>query len=136
MERELTQNAAWHEQEPAGRPGFGPSDPFDKPPLSRILSAVNFDYSKRGYLLPHGCKDLIDVIGQESGDQFVWRIHLPEVASASLIVTVEGRSIRISGKGQKPFETVFEVPMGYDIIQAWATCLNDELRITIPKAAS
>ena len=96
---------------------------------------VNYDYSKRSYLLPHGCKDLIDTLGQEGGENFVIRVHLPDVSAATMMITVEARSIRISGP-QKSSETVFEVPVGYDIAKARASYLEDELRIVIPKAAA
>ena len=96
---------------------------------------MNYDYSKRGYLLPHGCKDLVDTLGQEGGENFVIRVHLPAVSTATLMITVEGRSIRILGT-QKGGETVFEVPVGYDIAKARANYLMDELQIVIPKAAA
>jgi HSP20 family molecular chaperone IbpA len=105
--------------------------------LNHILPAVNYDYAKRGYLLPHGCKDLIDAIGKESEDLFVMRVRLPDVVAATLMITVEGRSIRISGRqtgSQDSFESVFEVPVGYDITHARASFFDHELRIVVPKA--
>ncbi len=95
---------------------------------------MNYDYSKRGYLLPHGCKDLIDTLGQEGGEDFVIRVHLPNVSAATLMITVEGRSIRISGTQKSSGTTVFEVPVGYDIAKARASYVKDELRIVIPNA--
>src|SRR5258707_774479 len=104
---------------------------------------MNDDYSKRGYLLPKGCKDLIDVLKSEApaGPDFKTRAseggflitgHLAGLRSGDLEVIVEGRSLRISGKHSgtlQPFERVIDVPIGYDIAQANAGYLNGELRI-------
>ena len=109
---------------------------FDGRFPKRILLAVNYDYSKRGYLLPHGCKDLIDTIGPAGDQDFVLRVRLPDVPAAALIITVKGRSLRISGGSKDSFESVFEIPVGYDIAQARATFVQGELRIVCPKAAA
>jgi hypothetical protein len=51
------------------------------------------------------------------------------------MITVEGRSIRILGT-QKSSQTVFEVPIGYDIAKARASYFKDELRIVVPKVVA
>ena len=107
---------------------------------------MNYDYSKRGYLLPKGCKDLIDVLKQEAPMTPAVKTAVTEKGffiaaqiigfdSAALEITVEGRTLRITGKrcgSPTPFETNIDVPAGYDLNQARAAYFSGELRITIP----
>src|ERR1035441_7635392 len=74
------------------------------------------DYSKRGYLLPKGCKDLIDVLNlQKSAKlQWPWQVaqpstELPPVAGA--IVVREGISVGEFAAllGQKPFNIIADL---------------------------
>jgi HSP20 family molecular chaperone IbpA len=103
---------------------------------------MDFDYSKRGYLLPEGCKDLIDVIEQKTAITergFVVTVQLPEIQSKDIEIVVEGRTLRIIAKpggGHIPVESKIEVPSGYTIDQASATYIKGELHIIIPKAAA
>lgn len=43
------------------------------------MSGMHYDYSKRNYLLPHGCKDLIDVLNLEEQTQ-----PIPPILSGQL----------------------------------------------------
>ena len=71
--------------------------------------------------------------------------------SENLQITVEGRQLRISGQrpdgcralqcnfvvmeiNYGPFESVLELPAGYDLSQAKAAYLNGFLRIDVPVA--
>jgi HSP20 family molecular chaperone IbpA len=98
---------------------------------------MNFDYSKRGYLLPEGCKDLIDVIKHEAESGFMVIARVPEQFRRDILFfgTVEGRSLRIVGKHSSHvrFQSVIEVPHGYRLAQAVATYDQGELRIVVPK---
>jgi hypothetical protein len=109
------------------------------------------DYSNRGYLLPDGCKDLIDainltgavspanihpsnIIKQANGLMILFRLHGLE--SESIQIIVEGRHLQVvrklSGNLSSP-EGFLEVPPGYDLAKARATYVKDTLRIFIPK---
>ena len=98
---------------------------------------MDHDYSKRGCLLPEGCKDLIDVISPKPlQSDFVATVQVPEVNSTGLEVIVEGRYLRIIGKplgGQERFESRIEVPPGFEIAAARAVYVKGWLRIVIPR---
>ena len=104
---------------------------------------------KRDVSLPAGCKDLIDVLEQEAVSHdfktavadvgFVITACLPGLHSEDFKITVEGDTVRITGKkadSHAPFEGVVHVPFGYSIGAAHAVYLHDELRIIIPKSAA
>ena len=110
-----------------------------------------FDYSRRSYLLPKGCKDLIDVMEPESdGDgviatatsftknSFLVTAMLPELQNGDIEIIVEGRQLRVLGtpRGQAAFELVVEVPVGYVVAKARAIYFDGELRIVVPKKAN
>jgi HSP20 family molecular chaperone IbpA len=113
---------------------------------------VEYDYRKRGYLLPDGCKDLIDATEpkptlREPGfvlerttitDRgFIVACRLPELQSRNIDIAVEGSTLRISGRPSNsdvPFVSRIEVPVGYAIARARAVYLGGELRIVVPKA--
>ncbi|MGA3141581.1 MAG: Hsp20/alpha crystallin family protein [Verrucomicrobiota bacterium] len=97
---------------------------------------MDYDYSKRGCLLPEGCKDLLDVSKQKAESGFIVTARLPELRSGDFEIKVEGRSLRIVGKlssSQVPFESVIEVPPGYGVADAQATYFKGQLRIVVPK---
>jgi hypothetical protein len=106
---------------------------------------MDYDYSRRGYLLPEGCKELIDVFNQnmavtqlgfaitERGFEVTARGHA--LGRGNLEITAEGGQARIIGKrpdGRSLF--TIPVPAGYDLTRAQATYINGELRILVPKA--
>ena len=105
-----------------------------------------FDYTKRSYLLPKGCKDLIDVMEPEGDgtiatetsftkNSFLVTAFLPELRNGDIEITVEGRQLRIVGspRGQPVFELLVEVPNGYKVAKARAIYFDGELRIVVPK---
>ncbi len=82
----------------------------------------------------------------------VVKVELAGMRSEHLEITVEGNRLRISGNrpdgcraakcsflvmeiNYGPFESVLEVPPGYDLSQAKAAYLNGFLRIDVPLAA-
>jgi HSP20 family molecular chaperone IbpA len=98
---------------------------------------MDYDYSKRSYLLPEGCKDLGDAIQPKTAITefgFVVTARLPELQSTDLEITAEGSTLRIVTK-QGDSLTV-EVPSDYALAKAQATYLNGRLRIVVPKAAA
>ena len=94
---------------------------------------------KRGYLLPQGCKDLIDVIAPTvalTDRGLMITAQLPEVRSEDIEVTCDAKQVRISRKqssSHAAFESVTDVPPGYDISRARAAYFSGQLRIVIPR---
>ena len=91
-----------------------------------------------------------DVYAAETG--LVVKVELAGMRSENLEITVEGNRLRICGdrpdgcRASKcnflvmeinygPFESVLELPPGYDLSQAKAAYLNGFLRIDVPVAA-
>lgn len=90
-----------------------------------------------------------DVYATDGG--LVVKVELAGMRSEHLEITVEGNRLRISGNrpdgcraakcsflvmeiNYGPFESVLEVPPGYDLSQAKAAYLNGFLRIDVPLA--
>src|SRR6266403_1094360 len=90
-----------------------------------------------------------DVYATDSG--LVVKVELAGMRSENLEITVEGSRLRISGNrpdgcrapkchflimeiNYGPFESVLELPRGYDLSQAKAAYLNGFLRIDVPAA--
>ena len=90
-----------------------------------------------------------DVYATDTG--MVIKVELPGMKSENLEITTEGRHLRIAGnrpdccRAQKcnflimeisygPFESVLELPQGYDLGQAKALYVNGFLRIDVPAA--
>src|SRR5579862_1454720 len=90
-----------------------------------------------------------DVYSTDEG--LVIKVELAGMKSDSLEITVEGNRLRIAGnrpdccRSQKcnflvmeitygPFESVLELPPGYDLSQAKAIYVNGFLRIDVPMA--
>src|ERR1043165_8847207 len=88
-----------------------------------------------------------DVYATENG--VVVKVELAGMRSENLEITVEGSRLRISGNrpdggrapkchflimeiNYGPFESVLELPAGYDLSQAKAAYLNGFLRIDVP----
>jgi HSP20 family protein len=81
----------------------------------------------------------------------VIKVELAGMRSENLEITVEGQRLRICGSrpdgcrapkcsflvmeiNYGPFESVLELPSGYDLSQAKATYVNGFLRIDVPMA--
>ncbi|MEI9961973.1 MAG: Hsp20/alpha crystallin family protein [Limisphaerales bacterium] len=90
-----------------------------------------------------------DVYATDSG--IVIKAELPGMKSENLEITVEGNRLRIAGnrpdccRAEKcsflvmeisygPFESVLELPPGYDLSQAKANYVNGFLRVDVPSA--
>ena len=87
----------------------------------------------------------------ETGTGLVIKVELAGMKSENLEITVEGHRLRISGSrpdvcrahkcnflvmeiNYGPFESVLELPAGYDLGQAKAIYVNGFLRIDVPLA--
>jgi HSP20 family protein len=90
-----------------------------------------------------------DVYSTDEG--IVVKVELPGMKSENLEITVEGSRLRISGTrpdgcrppkctflimeiSYGPFETVLDLPAGFDLGQAKAVYVNGFLRIDVPAA--
>ena len=90
-----------------------------------------------------------DVYSTDTG--LVVKVELPGMKSENLEITIEGNRLRISGTrpdccrppkctflvmeiSYGPFESVLELPPGYDLGQAKAIYVNGFLRIDVPVA--
>jgi HSP20 family protein len=90
-----------------------------------------------------------DVYTTDTG--LVIKVELPGMKSENLEITVEGHRLRISGNrpdccraahcsflvmeiNYGPFETVLDLPTGYDLGQAKAIYVNGFLRVDVPPA--
>src|SRR5438132_1963551 len=119
--------------------------------MCKVSSSVHFmtrstvggrESSARAYWVPN-----TDVYATDGG--LVVKVELAGMRSDHLEITVEGNRLRISGtrpdgcRASKcsflvmeinygPFESVLELPQGYDLAQAKAAYLNGFLRIDVP----
>jgi HSP20 family protein len=90
-----------------------------------------------------------DVYTTDTG--LVIKVELPGMKSENLEITVEGHRLRIAGNrpdccraahcsflmmeiNYGPFETVLDLPAGYDLGQAKAIYVNGFLRVDVPPA--
>jgi HSP20 family protein len=113
--------------------------------VSRSTAGVR-EGSARGSWVPN-----TDVYATDAG--LVIKVELAGMRSEHLEITVEGNRLRISGNrpdgcraakcsflvmeiNYGPFESVLEVPPGYDLGQAKAAYLNGFLRIDVPLASN
>src|SRR5215468_9404480 len=111
--------------------------------VNRSVGAVR-EGSSRAHWVPN-----TDVYTTDNG--LVIKVELAGMRSEHLEITVEGNRLRISGNrpdgcrspkahfllmeiNYGPFESVLEVPAGYDLSQAKAAYLNGFLRIDVPLA--
>src|SRR5438552_13219393 len=118
--------------------------------MCKVSSTVHFvtrsaggrEGSARAHWVPN-----TDVYATDSG--LVIKVELAGMRSEHLEITVEGNRLRISGSrpdgcraskcsfivmeiNYGPFESVLELPVGYDLGQAKAAYLNGFLRIDVP----
>lgn len=105
---------------------------------------MDYDYSKRGYLLPDGCKDLIDFIQPNTAITergFIVTVHLSNLQNKDIQITVEGSTLRIQANwvgSHAQLESKIEVPSGYKVAYARANYnyFDGQLRIVVPKAVA
>lgn len=121
--------------------------------ISKVSSTVHFivrhpgsgrEAASKAHWVPN-----TDVYATDSG--LVVKVELAGMRSENLEITVEDNRLRISGNrpdgcraakasflvmeiNYGPFETVLELPPGYDLSQARAAYLNGFLRIDVPMA--
>ena len=121
--------------------------------MCKVSSSVHFTTrsaasAKEGSPRPHWVPNT-DVYTTDSG--LVIKVELAGMRSEHLEITVEGNRLRITGNRPDgcraakcsflvmeitygPFESVLELPPGYDLGQAKASYLNGFLRIDVPLA--
>jgi HSP20 family protein len=121
--------------------------------MCKVSSSVHFvtrssgggrDGSAKAHWVPN-----TDVYSTDNG--VVVKVELAGMRSEHLEITVDGNRLRISGNrpdgcraakcsflvmeiNYGPFESVLELPPGYDLSQAKAAYLNGFLRIDVPLA--
>ena len=120
--------------------------------MCKVSSSVHFvtrsvggrEGSARAHWVPN-----TDVCATDNG--LVIKVELAGMRNDNLEITVEGNRLRISGNrpdgcrapkcsflvmeiNYGPFESVLELPPGYDLSQAKAAYLNGFLRIDVPLA--
>src|SRR5437899_13105020 len=121
--------------------------------MCKVSSSVHFvtrssggrEGSAKAHWVPN-----TDVYATENG--LVIKVELAGMRSEHLEITVDGTRLRITGNrpdgcrspkcnflvmeiNYGPFESVLEVPPGYDLSQAKAAYLNGFLRIDVPLTA-
>jgi HSP20 family protein len=121
--------------------------------MCKVSSSVHFvrtSSEREGSAKAHWVPNT-DVYSTDSG--LVIKVELAGMRNDSLEITVEGNRLRISGNrpdgcrspkcsflvmeiNYGPFESVLELPPGYDLSQAKAAYLNGFLRIDVPMAQS
>ena len=121
--------------------------------MCKVRSSAHFTTrpaasAKEGSPRPHWVPNT-DVYTTDSG--LVIKVELAGMRSEHLEITVEGNRLRITGNRPDgcraakcsflvmeitygPFESVLELPPGYDLGQAKASYLNGFLRIDVPLA--
>jgi HSP20 family protein len=112
--------------------------------VARSSAVGGREGSVNGHWVPN-----TDVYVTDSG--LVIKVELAGMRSDNLEITVEGNRLRICGNrpdgcrapkcsflimeiNYGPFESVLELPAGYDLSQAKAAYLNGFLRIDVPSA--
>jgi HSP20 family protein len=120
--------------------------------MCKVSSTVHFvtrsaggrEGSARAHWVPN-----TDVYATDSG--LVIKVELAGMRSDNLEITIEGNRLRVSGNrpdgcrapkcsflvmeiNYGPFETMLDLPQGYDLGQAKAAYLNGFLRIDVPVA--
>src|SRR5205085_7279147 len=122
--------------------------------MCKVSSTVHFvtrsaggrEGSARAHWVPN-----TDVYATDSG--LVIKVELAGMRSDNLEITIEGNRLRVSGNrpdgcrapkcsflvmeiNYGPFESVLELPQGYDLGQAKAAYVNGFLRIDVPLTQS
>jgi len=112
--------------------------------VNRPTTVGGREGSANGHWVPN-----TDVYATDAG--LVIKVELAGMRSENLEITIEGNRLRIAGSrpdgcrapkcsflvmeiNYGPFESVLELPAGYDLSQAKAAYLNGFLRIDVPHA--
>lgn len=113
---------------------------------SQAVAVENRERSANGHWVPN-----TDVYVTDSG--LVVKVELAGMKSDNLEINVEGNRLRITGSrpdccrapkcsflvmeiNYGPFESIIQVPAGYDLSQAKAAYMNGFLRIDVPVAVT
>ena len=102
-----------------------------------MFRPMDYDYSKRGYLLPEGCKDLADVIRPKAvitKGRFEVTVRLAVQNCLDIQIIAESNTLRIITR-QCGSRTI-EVPGAYLLAGARAVYFKGRLRIVVPKAGT
>jgi hypothetical protein len=105
---------------------------------------MDHSYRHRHYLLPKGCKDLIDAVKLPVHinsdvtwqlDGIIVRFKLADLRRADADIVFQGRYVQIVEKSpdEAHRQNIFYVPGGYDLARALTTYTEDEVRIFVPK---
>jgi hypothetical protein len=105
---------------------------------------MEYGYSNRHYLLPEGCKDLIDAIHMprqinteviKRDDGIIFKFKVTELRQSDADIVIEGRHLRIIEKcpDNTRREKILYVSHNYDLGKALTTYTEDEVRIFVPK---
>ena len=112
---------------------------------------MNYDYSRRNYFLPPGCKNLIDALKfdatnhqekialihkGEQRNEFIMKFKMPGLRKENIEIIAEGRHLRIARQLSNKLgrrQIIVEIPLGYEIAKARAKYIKDTLHISIPK---
>ncbi len=96
---------------------------------------MDYDYSKRGCLLPEDCKDLVDVIRSKTAITergFEATVPLWGLTWSDIGIIAEGNTLRII---TQPYGSqTIEVPSAYLLAGARGVYLKGRLRVVVPKA--
>lgn len=113
--------------------------------VTRASAVSGRESTANGHWVPN-----TDVYATDTG--LIIKVELAGMRSENLEITIEGNRLRICGDrpdtcrapkasflvmeiNYGPFESVLELPNGYDLGQARASYLNGFLRIEVPPAA-
>ena len=96
---------------------------------------MDYDYGKRTYLLPEGCKDLAEVIQPktavtERGFEIMAQLAVQKISEIQILADRSTLQIVTRRCGSR----TIEIPGAYPLAGARATYFNGRLQILVPKA--
>lgn len=106
---------------------------------------MDYGYGNRNYLLPKGCKDLIDAIHlppeisadvTRKQEGIIFRFKVADLRRVDADIHFEQNYLRIvlhSSHAPNQREKLFPVPAGYNLAKALTTYTEDEVRIFVPR---
>lgn len=104
---------------------------------------MEYGYSNRNYLLPKGCKDLIDAIHMpreivpeivKREDGMIFRFKVADLRQADAEIVFEGRHLRIVEKSSDRTggQAVHFVPIGYGLKRKRAVAILTQRILHVP----
>ncbi|HTV43282.1 MAG TPA: hypothetical protein VMF08_22150 [Candidatus Sulfotelmatobacter sp.] len=105
---------------------------------------MDYSYSHRHYLLPEGCKDLIDTIHMpreinvdivRREDGIIFKFKLADLRGADADIIFEGNYLRVIQKppDENRRDRVLFVPPGHNVRKALTTYTEDEVLVFVPR---